>query len=98
MLKIQVNEKVTNLGTILNSCYVVVEEITINKDIMYISLLVYKSKTDYETNVSWNIKVDEIKQLLLDNKNNSSFDFASIIITNLCKKNTSWNENNLIIE
>jgi len=98
---IQINESVTNLGKKLNSCYLVVEEVIINKDFSLFTVNVYKTKLDYETNAEWTIKVEEIKQFNTKVENNENVNFynyiSSVIVDYLCNVN-NWKKENLIIE
>lgn len=60
---IQINEKVHFLGDSATSCYVVIQDLSINSLSQlsaYYRINIYKSKVNYETNNTWNLPVTEI--------------------------------------
>ena len=103
---IQCSEKVTTALGIIDSCYIVVDNVgctEFSELEAFYSLKVYKDKKTYETDKSKHINISEIqnftRQFTQDFVSGADlFEKISFEVVNqLCEVN-NWNSNNLIIE
>ena len=104
---LQVNQLVHFQGDSTTSCYVVIQDVSVNSirelKAMYI-LRVYKSKALFEKNKQWFISTDEIgfvQQIQFDASFTQGDLFMKIteaLKTKLLSLNPTWTANNIIIE
>lgn len=101
-----VNEKIHFQGDSATSCYVVIQDVSINslKELRAMYMIrVYKSKAIFEKNPQWMIQCDEITscavQFTSDFNEGDLFQMISTELKNkLISNNITWKEKNIIIE
>ena len=102
-----VNEKIHTQGDSINSCYVVIHDVSVlslkNLNAAYI-ITVYKAKSYYQTNPDWSILTTEIPSgamIQFDAEFTQGDLFEKIsdeLITYLLKANPTWEKKNITKE
>lgn len=105
--KFLINEELTVDGEKINGCYVIIKSISISQLSDFVAnyqLLVYKTKSDYINKPLSFIVVDEIDNITRV-KFTANFNQGEVLdkaiselVYVLLAKNTSWEEENIIIE